>query len=84
MFNPVLLSVLFESDFREETNHLVGQELFGRVCDYVDVVGGRRQLILATNSKYVRSVPNPDTDPHVFRPPGSGFFYHPSVIKQKL
>jgi hypothetical protein len=27
------------------------------------------------------SVQNPD--PHVFGPPGSGSFYHPSIIKQK-
>ncbi len=43
----------------------MGQELFGRVCDYVDVMGGRRQLVLAKNSKYVRSVPDPDPDPLV-------------------
>jgi hypothetical protein len=26
---------------------------------------------------------DPDPDPHVFGPPGSGFFYHPSIIKHK-
>jgi hypothetical protein len=33
-----------EGDIRDETteNNLVGQELFGRVCDDVDVMGGRR------------------------------------------
>ncbi len=50
MFNPALISVLFASDFREETN-LMGQELFGRVCDDVDVMGGRRQLVLTKNNK---------------------------------
>jgi hypothetical protein len=34
------------------------------------------------------SVPDPDPNPypdlHVFRPPGSGSFFHPSIIKKNV
>jgi hypothetical protein len=47
--------------------------------------GRHHVVLLQKKGTLLTNVTDPDPpDPHVFGPPaGSGFFYHPSIIKQK-